>query len=100
MGPMQSAAWSRCLPGESSDGEFDDRPDNTADTVGFGFASHRNSRDQRGNLEARVNGFVNSVLTLTTGAQVERETERQSGETTSNFGGIATTPDTPFDRGR
>jgi vitamin B12 transporter len=32
--------------------------------------------------------------------QVERETERQSGETTSNFGGIATTPDTPFDRGR
>ena len=32
--------------------------------------------------------------------QVERETERQSGETTSNFGGIATRPDTPFDRGR
>lgn len=86
--------------GSRSDGEFDDRPDNTADTVGFGFASHRDSRDQRGNLEARVNGFVNSVLTLTTGGQVERETERQSGETTSNFGGIATTPDTPFDRGR
>ncbi len=86
--------------GSRSDGEFDDRPDNAADTVGFGFASHRNSRDQRGNLEARVNGFVSSVLTLTTGAQVERETERQSGETTSNFGGIATTPDTPFDRGR
>jgi vitamin B12 transporter len=86
--------------GSRSDGEFDDRPDNAADTVGFGFASHRNSRDQRGNLEARVNGFVSSVLTLTTGMQVERETERQSGETTSNFGGIATTPDTPFDRGR
>jgi vitamin B12 transporter len=86
--------------GGRSDGEFDDRPDNAADTVGFGFASHRNSRDQRGNLEARVNGFVSSVLTLTTGMQVERETERQSGETTSNFGGIATTPDTPFDRGR
>ncbi len=86
--------------GSRSDTEFDDRPDNTADTVGFGFASHRNARDQRGNLDARVNGFVSSVLTLTTGAQVERETERQSGETTSNFGGIATTPDTPFDRGR
>jgi vitamin B12 transporter len=68
--------------------------------VGFGFASHRDSRAQRGNVDARVNGFVNSVLTLTTGAQVERESERQSGETTSNFGGIATTPDTPFDRGR
>ena len=86
--------------GSRSDGEFDDRPDNASDTLGFGFASHRNSRDQRGNLEARVNTFVSSVLTLTTGAQVERETERQSGETTSNFGGIATTPDTPFDRGR
>jgi vitamin B12 transporter len=86
--------------GSRSDTEFDDRPDNTADSVGFGFASHRNARDQRGNLDARVNGFVSSVLTLTTGAQIERETERQSGETTSNFGGIATTPDTPFDRGR
>jgi vitamin B12 transporter len=86
--------------GSRTDGEFDDRPDSAADTLGFGFASHRDSRAQRGNLEARVNGFVSSVLTLTTGAQVERETERQSGETTSNDGGIATTPDTPFDRGR
>jgi vitamin B12 transporter len=86
--------------GSHTDGEFDDRPDNAADTVGFGFASHRDSRAQRGNVDARLNGFVSSVLTLTTGAQVERENERQSGETTSNFGGIATTPDTPFDRGR
>jgi vitamin B12 transporter len=86
--------------GSRTDDEFDDRPDNAADTLGFGFASHRNSRAQRGNVDARVNGYVNSMLTLTTGAEVERETERQSGETTSNFGGIATTPDTPFDRGR
>jgi vitamin B12 transporter len=86
--------------GSRTDGEFDDRPDNAADTLGFGFASHRDSRAQRGNLDARVNGFVNSLLTLTTGAQIERENERQSGETTSNDGGIATTPDTPFDRGR
>lgn len=83
-----------------TDGEFDDRPDNGADTVGFGFASHRDSRAQRGNLDARLNAFPSSTITLTTGAQVERETERQSGETSSNFGGIVTTPDTPFDRGR
>jgi vitamin B12 transporter len=86
--------------GSRTDGEFDDPPDNAADTVGFGFTSHRESRGQRGNLEARLNAFVSSAVTLTTGAQVERETERQSGQTTSNFGGIATTPDTPFDRGR
>jgi vitamin B12 transporter len=43
---------------------------------------------------------VSSQLTVTAGAQVERETERQSGITTSNFGGINTTPDTPFDRSR
>jgi vitamin B12 transporter len=86
--------------GSRTEGEFDDRSDNAADTTGFGFASHRESRAQRGNLDARLNAFVSSVITVTTGAQVERETERQSGETTSNFGGIATTPDTPFDRGR
>jgi vitamin B12 transporter len=86
--------------GSRTDGEFDDRSDNAADTTGFGFASHREFRAQRGNLDARLSAFVSSVITVTTGAQVERETERQSGETTSNFGGIATTPDTPFDRGR
>jgi vitamin B12 transporter len=86
--------------GSRTDSEFDDQSDNAADTVGFGFASHRESRAQRGNLDARLNAFLTSVLTMTTGAQVERETERQSGETTSNFGGIATTPETPFNRGR
>jgi vitamin B12 transporter len=86
--------------GSRTDGEFDDRSDNPADTVGFGFASRRESRSDRGNLDARVNGVLSPVLTVTTGAQIERESERQSGETTSNFGGIATTPDTPFDRAR
>jgi vitamin B12 transporter len=81
-------------------GEFDDRSDNGADTLGFGFASHRDSRAERSNFDARINGTLSPVLTVTGGVQVERETERQSGETTSNFGGIATIPDTPFDRGR
>ena len=80
--------------------EFDDRLDNAADTLGFGFASQRDSRAERGNLDVRINGTMSPVLTVTGGVQVERETERQSGETTSNFGGIVTTPDTPFDRGR
>lgn len=81
-------------------GEFDDRSDNPDDTLGFGFASHRDTRAQRGNLDARVNAMLSPVLTITTGVQVEGETERQSGVTTSNFGGIITTPDTPFDRSR
>ena len=86
--------------GSHTDGEFDDRPYNAADTAGFGFASHRDSRAQRGNLDGRLNASLSRAFTVTAGAQVERETERQSGETTSNFGGISTTPDTPFDRGR
>lgn len=86
--------------GNRAVGEFDDRADNAADTLEFGFASQRDSRAERGNLDARINGILSPVLTVTGGVQVERETERQSGETTSNFGGIVTTPDTPFDRGR
>jgi vitamin B12 transporter len=78
----------------------DDPPDSPGDTLGFAFASRRDSRAQRGNLDARVNAVLSPVVTITTGLQVERETERQTGETTSNFGGITTTPDTPFDRGR
>jgi vitamin B12 transporter len=86
--------------GSRRDGEFDDAMDNAADTVGFGFASHRDSRSDRGNLDARLSAFLTPALTLTAGTQIERETERQTGQTTSNFDGIATTPDTPFDRGR
>jgi vitamin B12 transporter len=90
------------LTGGSSwtDGEFEDTADNPADTLGFAFASHRDSRAHRGNVDARVNAAVSSELTLTAGAQVERETERQAGVTTSNFGGVNTTADTPFDRSR
>jgi vitamin B12 transporter len=83
-----------------TDGTFDDAPDGPSDTVGFGFASHRDTRAERGSLDARVNAGLGDVVTITAGAQVERESERQSGETTSNFGGITTTPDTPFDRDR
>ena len=83
-----------------TDGEFDDRSDNAADTAGFGFASHRDSRADRGSVDLRLLASPSTAVRLTAGAQVERETERQSGETTSNFGKIETTPDTPFDRGR
>jgi vitamin B12 transporter len=86
--------------GSRTDAKFDDPPDNAADTVGFGFASQRESRGDRGNIDLRLNAHPSAVLTLTAGGQVERESERQSGETTSNFGGIATTPDVPFDRDR
>jgi vitamin B12 transporter len=86
--------------GSRTNGEFDDRPDNADDTVGFAFASHRDSRAQRGSLDARLNAALSPQFTTTVGAQAERETERQAGVTTSNFGGISTTPDTPFDRSR
>ena len=86
--------------GARTDGEFDDLSDNAADTLGFGFASHRDSRAERGSVDVRLLASPSSAVRLTAGAQVERETERQSGETTSNFGQIETTPDTPFDRGR
>ena len=67
---------------------------------GFGFASHRDSRADRGSLDLRLLASPSTAVRLTAGAQVERETERQSGQTTSNFGQIETTPDTPFDQGR
>jgi vitamin B12 transporter len=86
--------------GSRGDGEFDDAMDNAADTVGFGFASHRDTRSDRGNIDTRLSAFLTPALTLTAGTQIEHETERQTGQTTSNFDGIATTPDTPFDRGR
>jgi vitamin B12 transporter len=86
--------------GSRHEGEFDDPSDNPADTLGFAFASHRESRSERGSLDARVNGRLSEVATVTAGAQLERESERQSGETTSNFGGVTTTPDTPFDQDR
>jgi vitamin B12 transporter len=83
-----------------TDGEFDDPSDNAADTAGFGFASHRDSRADRGSIDLRLLASPSTAVRVTAGAQVERETEQQSGETTSNFGQIETTPDTPFDRGR
>jgi vitamin B12 transporter len=86
--------------GSRTDGESDDQSDNPGDTVGFAFASHRDTRAQRGNVDARLNATLTPQFTLTAGAQVEGESERQSGVTTSNFGGISTTADTPFDEDR
>ncbi len=86
--------------GSRSHGEFEDRPDHEGDTLGFGFASTRDSRSARGNLDVRLSARPVSALSIIAGGQIELETERQSGETTSNFGGIFTTPNTPFDRNR
>jgi vitamin B12 transporter len=86
--------------GSGTDGAFEDASDSPADTMGFGFASHRDSRANRGSLDLRLLTVPSSAVRLTLGSQVEWETERQSGETTSNFGVIATTTDAPFDEGR
>ncbi len=86
--------------GTRTDGEFEDAPDSPGDTLGFGFASQRSSRSNRGIIDGRLNAAFSDAIHVTTGAQVELENERQAGTTTSNFGGIATTPDTPFDQDR
>jgi vitamin B12 transporter len=86
--------------GSRTDGDFEDAPDNAADTLDFAFSARRERRNDRGNLDLRLNARLSPTFMLTTGGQVERETERQSGESSSNFGGVVTTQDTPFDRGR
>src|SRR3954467_10429886 len=86
--------------GSRTDGESDDPSDNPGDTVGFAFASHRDTRAQRGNIDALLKATLSPQLTVTAGAQVEGESERQSGTTTSNFGGISTIADMPFDENR
>ena len=86
--------------GSRAETNDDDRPDNAADTLGYGFASRSHAVARRGNVEARMNAFVTPFLTLTSGAQIERETEARRGETTSNFGAVETTPNTPFDSAR
>src|SRR5688572_28599388 len=50
------------LGGSRTDAEFDDTADHPGDTLGFGFASHRSSRAERGNLDARLNALVSDAL--------------------------------------
>ncbi|HEY9014385.1 MAG TPA: TonB-dependent receptor plug domain-containing protein, partial [Gemmatimonadales bacterium] len=88
------------LGGSRSNTGFEDTSDSPGDTLGFGFASQREARAQRGKAELRLNAQLSPTLTLTGGGLVERESERQSGETTSNFGTIETSRDIPFDRSR
>lgn len=72
---------------------FDNAPDSPADTIGFGFASKTLSNASRRGLDARVNLTPVAALVLTAGGGIEFERERQSGQTTSNFGtGISTEP--------
>ena len=87
--------------GQQTDGRVDDRADHPGDTLGFAFASRRETRGQRGTLDLRMNAFPTGLVALTAGVQLEHETERSAGVSTSNFGGGAfTEEETPFDRGR
>ncbi|HZB27083.1 MAG TPA: TonB-dependent receptor plug domain-containing protein, partial [Gemmatimonadales bacterium] len=55
--------------GSRSHGEFEDRPDHVGDTLGFGFASTRESRSARGNLDVRLSARPASALSIIAGGQ-------------------------------
>jgi vitamin B12 transporter len=81
--------------------EFSDRSDSPGDTSGFAFASERAVDGQR--LAARLGLDVRPVpgATISAGAQLDRDAERQSGVSTSNFGaGAFTDEQPPFDHTR
>lgn len=84
-----------------ADGGSGDDPDSAADTAGYAFASRRAREVARQGADGRLLFRPRPGVSLTAGVAVERESEAQSGWSTSNFGGGAfTEPDTPFDRSR
>ncbi len=84
-----------------ADGGSADDPDGAADTTGFAYASRRSRDVTRRTADARLLLRPRPGVALTAGLALERESEAQSGWSTSNFGsGPVTEPDTPFDRSR
>ena len=83
------------------DGGFDDRPDHSADTVGYAFASTRAFEVVRQSIDARVNVFATRPLSITAGTTLDFDRERQSGDATSNFGaGVEREQSEPVDATR
>lgn len=65
---------------------YDDRPDGVTDTIGYGFASTRQAAVTRRSLDLRGNLRPSAALVLTGGIELQRESERVSDRTDSNFG--------------
>jgi vitamin B12 transporter len=79
---------------------FDDKPDGPADTTGFAFASTRHASTGRRSIDARLIATPRPGIALTGGLAVEREHERQTSLTASNFGFGASAEADSFDRSR
>lgn len=79
---------------------YSDLPDGPGDTQGFGFRQERLSRFRRQLLDLRLVAVPFVPLRLTAGAEALRESERQQGETTSDFGDGPFTETADFDQDR
>jgi vitamin B12 transporter len=65
---------------------FDDQADGPADSLDYGFASTRRGTVTRRALDLRANVRPAAAVVLTGGAELSRESERVTDQTTSNFG--------------
>ncbi len=84
----------------TSDDAYDNRPDSPGDSLGFAFASSRTAATSRRSVDARLIARPLADVAVTAGAQVELERERQFSETSSDFGGGATSETGSFDAHR
>lgn len=80
---------------------FTDQPDGPSDTLGFGYASERQSRSIRWNVDGRVIARPSLRSMISAGLQFERQLLRTAASYTSNFGdGSSSSSDPVLDRGR
>ncbi len=75
---------------------FVDQMDRPGDTTGFGFAASRRGRSRRSGGEVRLAFGSSGNITAIAGVHYEDERQRQSGSTSSNFGGGAGTEEDSF----
>lgn len=86
----------------SNDGRFgfEDRPDGSSDSTGFGFAGRQQGRSARRSVDARAVVRALPGLALTAGAVYERESEELESSFTSDFGDGPFTDATRYDESR
>ena len=78
------------LGSNAADAGYDDRPDGSADTLGF-YADVSAGRTVRRSADLRAIAYVGPGTTLTLGGTVERQTDRSTDSSASQFGPSADT---------
>jgi vitamin B12 transporter len=78
------------LASNAADAGYDDRPDSPADTLGF-FADLSAGRTVRRSADLRAIAYVGPGTSLTLGGAVERQTDRSTDSSASEFGPFADT---------